>query len=342
MTPLSASPTFMAMPEPLSSDSAVLGPADYLMTPASATGLDAGPDDAFMMADLDEYPYDGSLAASMLLDMCSEQPLPAATSCDFDEFCLYTTDPCPPVMDTPRIDDGTERQLLALQQSLFEAPCASVMVDEVGGLQRTIDLTTRASNVLLGIIMALMSPDSARPSLSPRSSSPSSSSPPPDGSRRASSGSGTTTILLVTACYARVLRNVDAIATRLHDMVSSSDQAALLALLPCVHIGSLMPATLVAPAIQASVLVQLLSQSLREMEKRLPLLARAVLDQPLAPASTGRGLSSATGGRRSHIADMVGAVNSEVAGLETHVTKVLSVTMDLLSHSGGFMYDTME
>ncbi|KAM4057557.1 hypothetical protein HRG_009193 [Hirsutella rhossiliensis] len=334
MTPLSASPIFAAMPEPLSSD--------YLITPAS------GNDEAFMMADLDsDYPNDGSLAASMLLDMCSEQPdyliTPASTT---DDYCLYTMGPCPPetllVDDGPRpgFHDDPQRQLLELQQSLFEGPCAVVMVEEVDGLQKTIDLTTRASNMLLSIIMALIASTSGRLSSSPPSSSSSSSSPAPDRSRRASSGSGTTTMLLVTACYARILHNVDAIATRLHDMVSSSDQAALLALLPCVQIGSLMPATVVAPAIQTSVLVQLLSQSLREIEKRMPPLARAVLDQPLTST---RGLSS---GGRSHIAEIVGAVNSEVAGLEAHVKNVLSVTLDLLSHSGSHhghgMYYTME
>lgn len=240
-------------------------PADYLITPAST----AGPDEAFAM-DADYPP-----AASMLLDMGPEHPL---AGCDLDDLCLYSMDPCAPAgllagddrpPRPPAPYDKPERQLLELQQTLFAPPGAPAAADGVDGLQRTIDLTTRASSMLLSIIMALTPP----PPPPPSTPSPPPPLPPPPAAP-GGGGCGTTTMLLVTACYARILRNVDGVATRLHGLVRAGDHGALLSLLPCVQIGSLMP---VAPAVQASVLVQLLSQSLREIEKRLPPLARAVL-----------------------------------------------------------------
>ncbi|PFH59664.1 hypothetical protein XA68_12042 [Ophiocordyceps unilateralis] len=311
----SASPTIVAMTEPQ--------PTDYLMTSASAM------DKAFLLAaeDLEaDYRHGISLAPTMMLDMDHHEPqLSATATCDLDDFYLYSTTPYPPetlIEDGPQLgfDSDPERQLLALQQTIFEA----VSVDDVDGLKRTIGVTARASNMLLGIITALTSP-----SPSPSCSS-SSESPPLLGSSQwpHSGDSGTTTILLVTACYARILHNVDAIATRLHDLVSCSDHEALLAL-PSIQMGTFIPATLVAPAIQTSVLVQLLSQSVCEIEKRLPSLTSTLL----VPPALARG--GGTVGR-SNVADMVGAVYGSVVNLETHVKSVLSVTLDLLSRGGSY------
>lgn len=292
----SVSPPVVAMPEP----------TDYLIdNKAFLQDLEAG------------YRQEISLASTMIpLDM---DQTPA--TCDMDDFYLYsTTTPYPP--DTLfdhgsrlAFDGEADRQLLALQQSLFEA----VSVDDVEGLDKTIGLVARASNVLLSIITALTSP-------SPSPSCSSSSESPPLLSVShgpCSADSATTTILLVTACYTRILNKVDAIASRLHDMVSCSDHEALLAL-PSIQMGTFIP---VAPAIQASVLVQLLSQSVCEIEKRLPSLTCALVVPPV----TARGGSVA----RSNVADMVGAVYGNVVNLEAHVKGVLAVTLDLLSRGGG-------
>lgn len=169
MTPLSASPIFAAMPDSLSSD--------YLITPTSTTGLDSCGDEAFLMAELDsDYPNDG-LPASMLLDMCTEQPdyliTPASTT---DDFCLYPTDSCQPETlmaedgRRPGSHDGPERQLLKLQQSL-------------DGLQKTIDLATRASDMLLSNMMNLMTSNSTRLSCSSRSVLDQSRAPASSGCR---------------------------------------------------------------------------------------------------------------------------------------------------------------
>ncbi|RDA92453.1 hypothetical protein CP533_6447 [Ophiocordyceps camponoti-saundersi (nom. inval.)] len=305
----SASPTIVAMPEPQSTD--------FLMATASAM------DKAFLLAAEDDYRNGISMVPNMMLDMDYEQQQQLSTACDMDDFYLYGPTPCPPETlfddgSQPGFDSDPERQLLALQQSLLEA----VVVDDVDGLKKTISLTARAFNMLLGIITALTSP-----SPSPSCSS-SSESPPLLGSchRLQSGDSGTTTILLVTACYARILQNVDAIASRLHEMVSCCDHEALMAL-PCIQMGTFIPSTLVAPAIQTSVLIQMLSQSVCEIEKRLPSLTCVLLVPPAAAVRGG-----AVG--RSHVADMVGAVYGNVIHLEAHVKSVLGATLDLLSRGG--------
>ncbi|KJZ69853.1 hypothetical protein HIM_10753 [Hirsutella minnesotensis 3608] len=311
LTPLSGPSHF---PPVADSHRASMGPADYFMNPTMPSTLHANTNDTFFGGFDNDFRHEAPRDSSIMLGMATTAPTYGLN--DMLLYSMYSSFPGTLTDDKPQSGSiiDPERQLLDLQQSFFETSCSPTSVGEVCGLYKKINSTMKAASILLSIMTTVMASGS-------RHTSPPCSD---DAARYAGQGYGTTTILLVTTCYTRILNDINAISSRLYDLVSTGDQEALLSL-PCVQLGSFMPTTLVDPAIQTSLLVQLLFQSLREIEKRLPLLAGVVLDRP----TSGR----AAGGRM-HADDVFGHVTSDVANLKAHVMGVLSVTLDLLRHSG--------
>lgn len=305
VTTSSNSPTILVLPEtepavPTMPETqpTTLTPVDSLITPMSMSSH-TSPEKAFSTTDI-EYLQDSPPAAIMQNVVIDHQPH-TTTACNLHDFGIYTIPAMPPLAPQLEPNNSPHRQLLRLQRRLCEIPCASIM-DEAEGLKLILGETTKASNILLEIITALTT------------------------STYSQSGSvsqiDAATIFLVAACYAHILRNGDALATQLHHSVTStsSDEGAFLGL-PCVQIGSITSTSLVAPAIQTSMVVQFLSQSLSEIERRLPLLSRAV---PTHPPPLHAPLGS------SRIAEMVGAVNSDIANLAAHVNGTLSSILEML------------
>lgn len=145
------------------------------------------------------------------------------------------------------------------------------------------------------------------------------------------------TVCAVAACYVRILANSGALAGRLRDAVSSGDAAVLRALLPKVQVGS-HTALQTTTSIQLVLLIQLLRQSLREIENRMAPLVSKLMTPPAtsSPQKQDRG----GGGRGgylpkpvSNISDMFAAVDDEVALLETSVNQVLSGMLDVLGNT---------
>lgn len=239
----------------------------------------------------------------MMQDTMADQQPPVTTTCNLDDLYMHMVPPPLTLGVVPQLEsnDGFERQLLHLQERLCDTPFAPI-IDKATAFELTVGETTRASHMLLGIITSI-------------TTSASSSAQVPKIGRSSQSAADAATIFLVAACYARILRKTDALASRLRDMVSLGDEEAQRGL-PCMQIGGFTPTSLVTPAIQTSMLIRLLSQSLREIEKRFLPLTRAVLGQPTSV--------------RGPFGDSLTAANSDIANLEAHVKGVLNSTLQLL------------
>ena len=267
-----------------------LTPAESLITPFSMSSEGAcstTPSDFFL-----ESPS----AVTTQDEMMNIEPHTTVASIldDLESYTVSTLAPRSETFNTPH------RQLLRLQRRLCEISCLSIVKD-LDELKSIFSETTAASRRLLDIITAVTN------------STPS--------QIKFIGQIDAATILLAAACYAHILRHSDALANRLHHVVTSTSSDGEFPDLPCVQIGSIPHAAFATPAIQMSLIVQFLSQSLSEIERRLPLLGREVpTHQPLTYIPPGS----------SSIAEMISSINSDVANLAAHVKETLSSILDLL------------
>ncbi|TWU73885.1 hypothetical protein ED733_002614 [Metarhizium rileyi] len=81
-----------------------------------------------------------------------------------------------------------------------------------------------------------------------------------------------TVFLTIATCYVQILQNIQALSTKLCEIVRSNNQGSTLRSLTCIRIGS-CGTSLANPAIQASIIAQLLSQLPREIQKKVAQLS---------------------------------------------------------------------
>ncbi|KAL9115270.1 MAG: hypothetical protein Q9227_001064 [Pyrenula ochraceoflavens] len=211
----------------------------------------------------------------------------------------------------PNAQNDAQRQLSELLKSLYDRP-SPTRSNACSNLQQMVE-TVRAANTLLSIITSLEA-------LETTVSIP---SPLPEVPDAADSYVDADTVFLVAACYSRIFRNSNAMAVVLHDAVSSNDMDALQSM-PSIKIGSMAPFPTMSPTIQSALWVQLLRQSLRELEKRLLALSRPTTQSPSAPHASLRPRN------KSHVADLARSIDADVAGLEVGVNHLLKTTLDML------------
>lgn len=223
------------------------------------------------------------------------------------------------------------RELSLLQLSLYDT-CSGItsggLMDGADGFKRAVNQTTQAAHTLLDMISSLIL------------TAPTSQSDSTDVSA----------IFLVGACYVHILRNSDCIAARLREIISSGDEHSLRVLPSFSFGGNGLPSSWSGgSAIQTALLIQLLHQTLREIEKKLRVLSDRACrnigaDTPEfnknGEGDVGRrGIDCdrccLTGARvtsnKSHVADIFTAIEHDVAGLEASVGRSLSGMLDLLS-----------
>ncbi|KAF3768883.1 hypothetical protein M406DRAFT_327298 [Cryphonectria parasitica EP155] len=217
--------------------------------------------------------------------------------------------------------DDVQRQLSELLRRLHETPHHSPMMASATNNHNSasnpqlMDETVKAAHALISII------DSVHVSTAPLESRHN-----PDAVDPTTSFIDAGTVFLAAACYYRIFRNSNTLAVVMHDAVSSNDMATLRSM-PSIKIGSVTPLHTTSPAIQSALWVQLLWQSLRELEKRLLMLShRSAVLSPLATES------SLQPGNRSHLADLTAGMDGEVARLEVSVNHLLKTTLDTLRH----------
>lgn len=219
----------------------------------------------------------------------------------------------------PDTQKDAQRRLSGLLNSLYESPSAT-MSDAGRGRQLNLQLiveTVEAAHTLLSII------DSSLKAVETTVSEPLCLG---DGADGASAFVDADTVFLIAACYSRIFRNGNALAVVLHDAVSSNDMGALQSM-PSIKAGSLAPFPTTSPAIQSALWVQLLRQSLRELEKRLLALSRS----NGASTPPGQALSPFPL-NKSHVADLASSIDKDVARLEAGVNDLLKTTLDMLRY----------
>lgn len=215
----------------------------------------------------------------------------------------------------PNAQNDAQRQLSELLKGLYENPCpmtSNTSHARNSSLQLMVE-TAKAANTLLSITDSLKVLETA-------ASTPSTLL---DVTDAAESCVDADTAFLIAACYSRIFRNSNALAIVLYDVVSSNDMSALQSM-PSIRIGSLGPFPAMSPAIQSAIWVQLLRQSLRELEKQLLALSRPNLKSPSVPQLSVRSLN------KSHVADLAGSIDADVAGLEVSVNHLLKTTLEML------------
>ncbi|KAI0177901.1 hypothetical protein BJ166DRAFT_619849 [Pestalotiopsis sp. NC0098] len=219
----------------------------------------------------------------------------------------------------PDTQKDAQRRLSGLLNSLYESPSAT-MSDAGRGRQLNLQLiveTVEAAHTLLSII------DSSLKAVETTASEPLCLG---DGGDGAAAFVDADTVFLIAACYSRIFRNGNALAVVLHDAVSSNDMGALQSM-PSIKAGSLAPFPTTSPAIQSALWVQLLRQSLRELEKRLLALSRS----NGASTPPGQALSPFPL-NKSHVADLASSIDKDVARLEAGVNDLLKTTLDMLRY----------
>ena len=297
---LPTSPHNMAVSDTQSTD---FGWVDYLVP--QTTSQNGSPENTFLMPDF-EVVQDAPVTATMQ-GVMMEQRRPVGTKHSLDDLYM---DVVPPPQPSPygsqaQLSVEFERQLLHLQECLCDMPPASI-IDKATGFEVTLGETTQASHKLLGIITGITTSAASSTKVSCNIGIS-------GGTSRTAADSAI--IFLVAACYARLLLRAEVLASRLQDIVGSGNEEAQRGL-PCMQIGCMTSSSFVTPAVQTSMLLRLLSQSLRQIEKILPPLSRAVLSPPASV--------------RGPFGDSLTVANQDIANVEAHVKRVLDSTLQML------------
>lgn len=231
----------------------------------------------------------------------------------------------PPVEIEPSVQpcaaDHLQRQLTELLGSLYadqhHSPLSSALNNTSDLNLHLMDVTVKAAHTLLNAI------DSVQ--VSETKTTPSKSRSFSDTSARTRTSVDAETGFLIAACYSRIFRNSSALATGLFNAVSSNDMSAL-CMMPSINIGSVTPSYTTSPVIQSALWVQLLWQSVRELEKRLLTFSNPAL---LSPSTSEHSIRPAN---KSHLHDFVKALDADVAELELNVDRLLQTTLHTLHH----------
>jgi len=221
----------------------------------------------------------------------------------------------------PSAPKDAQHQLAELLGDLYTEPYHSpvaLTTDDTGNLNlHLMDVTVKAAHTLLGVIDSLQESETISEPLNHCTFS--------DATDTTASFIEAETGFLIAACYSRIFRNTNALAIGLHNAVSSNNMSALRSM-PSINIGSATPLYTASPVIQSALWVQLLWQSVRELEKRLLTLSQFALQSPLTSELALRPL------HRSHVHDLVRAVDADVARLEVNVDQLLQSTLHTLRH----------
>ena len=221
----------------------------------------------------------------------------------------------------PSAPNDAQRQLTELLGDLYADPYQSPMAFNINNTSNLnlhlMDVTVKAAHTLLSVIDSLQGSETTP--------APPNSCPFSDDTNAAGSFVDAETSFLIAACYSRIFRNTNTLAIGLHNAVSSNDMSALRSM-PSINIGSATPLYTTPPVIQSALWVQLLWQSVRELEKRLLTLSHSALLSPPTSELALRPL------HRSHVHDLVRAVDADVAKLEVNVDHLLQTTLHTLRH----------
>jgi len=221
----------------------------------------------------------------------------------------------------PSAPNDAQRQLTELLGDLYADPYHTPIAFTTNNTSNLnlhlMDVTVKAAHTLLSVIDSLQGPETT--------SAPPNSCPFSDAASAAESFVDAETSFLIAACYSRIFRNTNTLAIGLHNAVASNDMSALRSM-PSINIGSATPLYTTPPVIQSALWVQLLWQSVRELEKRLLTLSHSALLSPPTSELALRPL------HRSHVHDLVKAVDADVAKLEVNVDHLLQTTLHTLRH----------
>ncbi|KID69143.1 Zn(2)-C6 fungal-type DNA-binding domain protein, partial [Metarhizium hybridum] len=242
------------------------------------------------------------------------------THCNLDDLSVYPANnprSSPNPTQPGSGSSSTQIHLLRLLSRLQDTPLLC-LIEEPGGFAQAIEETAKVSNILLDIIDSLIGPMLASPSTDAQCGCKKTMYTCSHAAAQVKDAANTniTVFLTIVTCYVQILQNIQALSTRLCEIVRSNDPERTLRNLACIQIGS-CGTSLATPAIQASMIAQLLSQLLREIQKKVAQLSGVTMGYPLhMQIRRGPGSSSFT--------DIISHVNSDIVNIDAQVNSELS------------------
>ncbi|KID74211.1 uncharacterized protein G6M90_00g081660 [Metarhizium brunneum] len=290
-----------------------------LATPCHEADMfdDAFLDSGFFSSDFGQL-KETTVGDSSVVDQ-SQQPQPF-THCNLDDLVVYPASNPRSSPNPAQLSSGsssTQIHLLRLLSRLQDTPLLC-LIEEPGGFAQAIEETAKVSNILLDIIESLIGPMLASPSTDAQCGCKKTMYTCSHAAAQVKDAANTniTVFLTIVTCYVQILQNIQALSTRLCEIVRSNDPERTLRNLACIQIGS-CGTSLATPAIQASMIAQLLSQLLREIQRKVAQLSCVTMGYPLhMQIRRGPGSSSFT--------DIISHVNSDIVNIDAQVNSELS------------------
>ncbi|KID97491.1 Zn(2)-C6 fungal-type DNA-binding domain protein, partial [Metarhizium majus ARSEF 297] len=309
---------------PVSSTVVALSGCDSatLATPSHETDMfdDAFLDSSFLSSDFGQLKETSTTTVgdSRVVDQ-GQQQQPFA-HCNLDDLSVYPANnprSAPNAAQPSSGSSSTQIHLLRLLSRLQDTPLLC-LIEEPGGFAQAIEETAKVSNILLDIMESLIGPMLASPSTDAQCGCKKAMYTCSHAAAQVKDAANTniTVFLTIVTCYVQILQNIQTLSTKLCEIVRSNDPGRTLRNLACIQIGS-CGTSLATPAIQASMIAQLLSQLLGEIQKKVAQLSCVTMGYPLhMQIRRGPGSSSFT--------DIISHVNRNIVNIDAQVNSELS------------------